>query len=150
KPARFLVTPPKGYYLQAAGVRQSFALSPDGERIAFTARDASGAFRVFLRELSEPEPRTVPDSEGAYSVVWSPDGQSLFFTAQDKLRRIALNNSVSQVVSAAAGPYLSSAIPFGAGRLLVSDSRNSGVIAPSGGPPRPIEQWYSWAQLLPG
>src|SRR5439155_9859713 len=41
KPALFLVSPPKGYYLQAAGVRQSFALSPDGERIAFTARDTS-------------------------------------------------------------------------------------------------------------
>ena len=81
KPARFLVSPPKGYYLEAGGVRQSFALSPDGERIAFTAKDASGEFRVFLRDFSEPESHPVADGEGGYSVVLSPDGQSLLFTS---------------------------------------------------------------------
>jgi Tol biopolymer transport system component/DNA-binding winged helix-turn-helix (wHTH) protein len=150
KPARLLVSPPKGYYLEAGGIRQSFALSPDGERIAFTARDATGAFRLFLRDFSEPESRPVPDGEGGYSAVWSPDGQSLLFTSQGKLRRIAVNGSVSQVVSESTGPYFSSAIPFGSRRLLVCDHRNCGVIPPSGGPPHPIEQWYSWAQLLPG
>jgi eukaryotic-like serine/threonine-protein kinase len=150
KPARFLVYPPKGYYLEAGGVRQSFALSPDGERIAFTAKDRSGGFRLFLRDLSEPEARPVTDGEGAYSVVWSPDGQSLFFTSQSKLRRIGVNASVSQLVSDSMGPYFSSAIPFGSGRLLVCSHRSCGVILPSGGPPRPIKQWYSWAQLLPG
>ena len=99
KAARFLVSPPKGYYLEAGGVRQSFALSPDGERIAFTAKDTSGAFRVFLRDFSEPESRPVADGEGGYSVVWSPDGQSLLFTSKGKLRRVGVNASVSQVVS---------------------------------------------------
>jgi eukaryotic-like serine/threonine-protein kinase len=147
--ARFLVSPPKGYYLEAGGVRQAFALSPDGERIAFTAKDTSGAFRVFLRDFSEAESHPVADGEGGYSVVWSPDGQSLLFTSKGKLRRVGINASVSQVVSDA-DPYLSSAIPFGSGRLLVSNHRNSGVIPSSGGPPRAIDQWYSWAQLLPG
>jgi DNA-binding winged helix-turn-helix (wHTH) protein len=98
KVARFLISPPKGYHLEAAGVRQSFALSPDGERIAFTAKDTSGAFRVFLRDFSEPESRPVADGEGGYSVVWSPDGQSLLFTSKGKLRRVGVNASVSQVV----------------------------------------------------
>ena len=62
---------------------------------------------------------------------------------------IGVNASVSQVVSDS-GPYFSSAIPFGSGRLLVSDHRNSGMIPSSGGPPHPIDQSYSWAQLLPG
>jgi eukaryotic-like serine/threonine-protein kinase len=150
KAARILVSPPKGYYLEAGGIRQSFALSPDGERIAFTAKDASGAFRLFLREFSEPESRPVADGEGGYSVVWSPDGQSLLFTSQGKLRRIGVNASVSQVVSESVGPYFSSAIPFGSGRLLVCDHRNCGLIPPTGGPPQAIDQWYSWAQLLPG
>jgi len=149
KAARFLISPPKGYYLEAAGVRQSFALSPDGERIAFTAKDSSGAFRVFLRDFSEPESRPVADSEGGYSVVWRPDGQSLLFTSKGKLRRVGVNASVSQVVSEF-GPYFSSAIPFGSGRLLVCNHKNCGVIPSSGGPPRAIDQWYSWAQLLPG
>ena len=149
KAARFLVSPPRGYYLEAGGIRQSFALSPDGERVAFTAKDTSGAFRVFLRDFSEPESRPLADGERGYSVIWSPDGQSLLFTSESKLRRIGLNASVSQVVSDST-PYISSAIPFGSGRLLVCNHRNCGVLPSSGGPAHAIDQWYSWAQLLPG
>jgi len=86
KSTQFLVFPPKGYYLEGGGVRQSFALSPDGGRIAFTAKDASGAFRLFLRDFSELESRPVADGDGAYSVVWGADGRTLLFTAKGKLR----------------------------------------------------------------
>jgi len=149
KATQFLIAPPSGYYLEGGGIRQSFALSPDGGRIAFTAKDASGAFRLFLREFSELESRPVPDGEGAYSVVWTPDGGSLLFTAKGKLRRIALNGSASQILSENV-PYFSAAIPFGPDLLLVSNHRNSGVMPSSGGTPRPIAHVYSWAQLLPG
>src|SRR4051794_5384708 len=99
RPSRLLITPPKDYYLEGGGIRQSFALSPDGERIAFTAKDASGAFRLFLREFSELESRPVVDGEGAYSVVWTPDGRMLLFTGKGKLRRIAVNAAASQILS---------------------------------------------------
>lgn len=143
------MSPPKGYYLEGGGIRQSFALSPDGGRIAFTAKDASGAFRLFLRDFSELESRPVADGEGAYSVVWTPDGRMLLFTAKGKLRRIALNAAASQILSDNI-PYFSSAIPFGPDRLLVSNHQNSGVIPSSGGTPHPIDRLYSWAQMLPG
>jgi DNA-binding winged helix-turn-helix (wHTH) protein len=139
KVSRILVSPPKRYYLEAGGIRQPFALSPDGERIAFTAKDASGAFRVFLRDFSEPESRPVADSEGGYSVFWSSDEQSLLFTAKGKLRRIDVNASVSQVVADSPDPYFSAAIPFGSSRLLVCNHRNCGLIASSGGPPQAID-----------
>src|SRR5207248_8227368 len=86
QPTRLLITPPAGYYLEGGGNRQSFALSPDGGRIAFTAKDASGSFRLFLRDFSELESRVVADGEGAYSVVWTHDGRMLLFTAKGKLR----------------------------------------------------------------
>lgn len=56
KATQFRVVPPQGYYLEGGGVRQSFALSPDGERLAFTAKDTSGAFQLFLRDFSELSP----------------------------------------------------------------------------------------------
>jgi eukaryotic-like serine/threonine-protein kinase len=149
KATQFLVTPPRGYYLEGGGIRQSFALSPDGGRIAFTAKDTSGSFRLFLRDFSELESRPVADGEEAYSVVWTPDGRMLLFTAKGKLRRIAVNAAASQILSADI-PYFSSAIPFGPDRLLVSNHRNSGVISSSGGTPHPIDRLYSCAQLLPG
>jgi Tol biopolymer transport system component/DNA-binding winged helix-turn-helix (wHTH) protein len=149
KATQFLVVPPPGYFLEGGGARQSFALSPDGGRLAFTAKDASGAFRLFLRDFSELESHPVSDGEGAYSVVWTPDGQTLLFTANGKLRRIALNVAASQILTEAS-PYFSSAIPFGPDRLLVSNHRNSAVISTSGGTPQPINRSYSWAQVLPG
>lgn len=148
KVMQFLITPPKGYYLEGGGIRQSFALSPDGERIAFTAKDESGAFRLFLREFSELESRPVVDGEGAYSVVWTSDGRTLLFAAKGKLRRITVNGAASQILSDVV-PYFTSAIPIGPDRLLVSSPRNSGVMPSSGGTPHPIDQVYSWAQLLP-
>ena len=149
KPTQFLVAAPKGYYLEGGGVRQSFALSPDGGRIAFTAKDASGAFRLFFRDFGELESRPVVDGEGAYSVVWTPDGKMLLFTAKGKLRRIAVNADASQILSSNV-PYFSSAIPFGRDRLLVSNHANSGAIPSSGGTPHPIDRLYSWGQILPG
>jgi len=149
RPTQLVILPPKGYYFEGGGIRQSFALSPDGQRIAFTAKDRSGAFRLFLRDFSELEPRPVADGEGAYSVVWTPDGRMLLFTAKGKLRRIAVNATASQVLSDGF-PYFSSAIPFGPDRILVSTPRNSGVIASSGGIPQPINRLYSWSQMLPG
>lgn len=148
KATQFLVVPPKGYFLEGGGLRQAFALSPDGGRIAFTAKDASGSFRLFLRDFSELESRSVADGDGAYSVVWYPDGHTLLFTAKGKLRRMAANAAASQILSDAV-PYFSSAIPFGPDRLLVSNHRNSGVISSSGGTPHPIDRLYSWAQPLP-
>jgi Tol biopolymer transport system component len=149
KPTQFLVLPPKGYFFEGGGIRQAFALSPDGRRIAFTAKDASGAFRLFLRDFSELDSRPVADGNGAYSVVWTPDGRNLLFSANGKLRRAAVNASASQILSEAA-PYFSSAIPFGPDRLLVSNHRSSGVMPSSGGVLQPIALPYSWAQMLPG
>jgi DNA-binding winged helix-turn-helix (wHTH) protein len=149
KATQFQVVPPQGYYLEGGGVRRSFTLSPDGSRLAFTAKDASGAFRLFLRDFSELESHPVPDGEGAYSVVWTPDGQTLMFTAKGKLRRIGVNATTSQILTDAI-PYFISAIPFGPDRLLVSNHRKSGVLPASGGKLQPIERAYSWAQELPG
>ena len=144
-----MVLPPKGYYLEGGGIRQAFALSPDGRRIAFTARDASGAFRLFLRDFTELESRPVADGDGAYSVVWTPDGLNLLFTARGKLRRVAVNASASQTLTEGV-PYFASAIPFGPDRLLISNHRNSGVMPSSGGTPQPTSLPYTWAQMLPG
>src|SRR5439155_10668400 len=81
EPARavkFAVRPPPGFALEGAASQQAFALSPDGGRLAFTAMDSSGSFSVFLRDFNSLEPRLVPGSDGAHTVFWPPDGQSLY------------------------------------------------------------------------
>jgi len=41
---RSSISPPNGFALEAGSSRQTFALSPDGSLLAFSAMDASGAF----------------------------------------------------------------------------------------------------------
>jgi serine/threonine protein kinase/Tol biopolymer transport system component len=66
-----------------------FALSPDGSTLAFIGRGADGQARLWLRPLETLVARPIAGSEGAqYNPFWSPDGRSVAFFAQGKLRKI--------------------------------------------------------------
>src|ERR1019366_1958213 len=58
------------------------AISPDGKRIAYSARESSkvSAFHVFVRELPSGKPRQLTQGEASdVAPVWSPDGGTLAF-----------------------------------------------------------------------
>jgi hypothetical protein len=76
----------------------STALSADGTQLAFIAnRDRMPV--VWVRGLSGVESRPLPGTEGASFPFWSPDGRSLGFFANDKLKRIDLAGGVPLVVA---------------------------------------------------
>jgi len=63
----------------------TFALSPDGRRVAITGDTAESATpsssfvdSAWVRSLASSEWRAVPDSAGAQTVVFSPDSEDLF------------------------------------------------------------------------
>ncbi|HEY3177093.1 MAG TPA: protein kinase [Candidatus Polarisedimenticolia bacterium] len=89
-PIRFLLSPPTGRQFFNPVEINSMALSPDGSQIAFVASDPTDGTRVWLRPLSAVEARPLEGTEGAVSVFWSPDGQSMAFFAGDKLKRLDL------------------------------------------------------------
>jgi hypothetical protein len=70
---RFSVMPPNGYALEGGSSHQTFALSPDGTRLAFTAMNASGIFETFVRDLdsmdSSPLPGP-PDKAAHFKLLW--------------------------------------------------------------------------------
>ncbi len=69
----------------------SLAMAPDGRRIAWVV--VEGARRtIHVRELDELASRPLPDTDGASRPVFSPDGRSIAFYAQGKLRRIDLGS----------------------------------------------------------
>jgi Tol biopolymer transport system component/DNA-binding winged helix-turn-helix (wHTH) protein len=146
-PLRFKVQPPAGYVLQSASSRQSFALSPDGTRLAFTALDASGAFRVFLRQFNRLDSEPLADSVGSYTLFWASDGRSLYFTARGTLRRSTLQGDSQQVICDAPAIMFSGA-SFAPDRLLLSGRTANFVVSASGGTPRRIKELYSWPQTL--
>jgi eukaryotic-like serine/threonine-protein kinase len=145
---RFAVYPPKGFALEGAASRQSFALSPDGSRLAFTAMDSSGAFSVFLRNLSSIQPQLLTGSEGAHTVFWSPDSQSLYFTAQGKLWRTNLQDGARVLISESPS-FLFSGAWLDSNRILADSFRASYLVSPSGGALRPLKDIYWWPQRLP-
>jgi eukaryotic-like serine/threonine-protein kinase len=76
----------------------SFALSPDGRRIAYVA-SGDGPSRLWVRSLNSTSAQPLPGTEGALSPFWSPDGRSLGFFADFKLKRIDLGGAQPQTLA---------------------------------------------------
>jgi serine/threonine protein kinase len=68
------------------GSRNVPAVSPNGQNIAFLAKDAEGD-KLWVRDLSTVQPRAIPHTNGAIRPFWSPDGQWIaYFVNQGEQR----------------------------------------------------------------
>jgi serine/threonine protein kinase len=76
----------------------SLAISPDGHMIVFAAT-VGGENRLWLRPLSSGPARQLAGTDNAYLPFWSPDGRSIAFFADGKLKRIGLDGGVPQVLA---------------------------------------------------
>ncbi|HEX4914833.1 MAG TPA: hypothetical protein VFV51_12790 [Vicinamibacterales bacterium] len=79
-------------------------VSPDGQRICWVGKIASGSSQLFVRHLSSPEATPIPGSEGARHPFWSPDGRHIGFFARRKLQRISIEGGVPIVLAEAPDP----------------------------------------------
>ena len=80
----------------------SFAISPDGRRLAFVA-DHDGRPTLWVRALDTATARALPGTEGARRPFWSPDSRSIGFFVNSELRRIDSRGGSPQTVAAALG-----------------------------------------------
>jgi eukaryotic-like serine/threonine-protein kinase len=147
QPLQFSISPPDGYALEAGSSRQTFALSPDGARLAFSAMDASGTFQTFIRDLDSHESRPLPNSIGSYTVFWAPDGRSLFMTKRGSLQRTSLEGDSYQVICDTPPIMLTAALL--ATNLLISGRSTNFMVPVSGGTPQAMKELYPWPQVLP-
>ncbi|PYR73808.1 MAG: hypothetical protein DMF87_24655 [Acidobacteria bacterium] len=106
------------------GPAEMLTLSPDGRHLAFVAPNG-GANQIWIRPMSALESRPLAGTNGATYPFWSPDGVSLGYFAQGKLKKIAIEGGLPQTVCEA---------PSGRGGTW---NRN-GVILFSAGPRNPI------------
>ena len=65
----------------------SLAISPDGEHVVFVASDG-GQPRLWVRPLKTTTARALTGTEHASLPFWSPDGRSIGFFADNRVRRM--------------------------------------------------------------
>jgi eukaryotic-like serine/threonine-protein kinase len=146
------VLPPSG--LVSAG---PIDLSADGRRIAFTATGADGQTRLYVRSLDRLEPTALPGTEGADAPFFSPDGRSVGFFAEKKLKRIDLAGGSPRELASAPEHRGGS---WGLQGVIVFAPEGGGPIlriAASGGDPAPAttidastqETSHRWPRFLP-
>ncbi len=131
-------------------------LSPDGNRLAFTARGADGKQFLWVRSLDETTEEPLAGTEGATFPFWSPDGRSLGFFASGKLNRIEASGgpplALCDAVSGRGGTW-------GADGTILFSLLSGPIfrVPASGGRPQPVTKLpeslgqfsHRWPQLLP-
>jgi Tol biopolymer transport system component len=81
----------------------SLAVSPEGRRIVFVA-NAEGPSRLWIRPIDEEAPRPLPGTDGASLPFWAPDGGSIGFFADGRVKRIDLDTGLIRPISTALVP----------------------------------------------
>ncbi len=75
-----------------------FALSADGSKLTFAARNTSGVRQIWVRRLDADTAHPIPGTEGALYPFWSPDGANIGFFADGKLRRVGEDGARLQTI----------------------------------------------------
>jgi serine/threonine-protein kinase len=131
-------------------------VSPDGSQLAYVTRGSRA--RLYVRRLDRLIPTEVPESDGALSPFFSPDGKWIAFFSRGKLRKAPVSGGAPSTICAAplprGGAWLS------ADTIVFAPQTTGGLsaVAASGGEPRSLtkadvaarERSHRWPAALPG
>jgi Serine/threonine protein kinase len=152
-----IAMPPHGSFEQFGQA----VLSQDGKAIVFIANpggSAAGSKSVrtlWVRELDRSEPRQLSGTDEALEPFWSPDGKSVGFFAQGKLKRIAIAGGPPQMICDAPMAWGGA---WNRDGVIIFNGESVGPlyrVDASGGTPRPFthlgphEEAHRWPFFLP-
>jgi eukaryotic-like serine/threonine-protein kinase len=134
-------------------------LAPDGKRFLFPGLTPDGRTVLWIRTLDSPTARPLPgtENEGYPAIFWSPDGQSVGFFADAKLKKIDISGGPAHALADAPDP---GAGTWSRDGIIVFSPRTGGPlfrVAASGGPATPLfeldrsrqELSHNWPHFLP-
>jgi eukaryotic-like serine/threonine-protein kinase len=102
--ARFLVLPPEKHAFSAGGRQATTAaISPDGHRLAFVARDPAGRNLLWIRAIDSLTAQPLAGTEGAAFPFWSPDSRFVGLFSNGKLVKIDVTGGPPQTVCMCSG-----------------------------------------------
>lgn len=135
-----------------------FALSPDGSQIVFVALVPGKPQQLYLRPFDQQSGTAIPGTENATQPFFSPDGQSVGFFAQGKLRKVSLHGGPAVQLGEAPVPH--GATWTADDTIIFAPNFGSGLvrIPATGGTPQILTQpnqkeqeiSHRWPQVLPG
>jgi serine/threonine protein kinase len=96
-PVRFLIQPPENNDWGDAVNNQTFAISPEGGRLAFIGRAVDQA-QIWIRSLDSLQARPLAATQGAYSLFWAGDSRSIIFFADGKLKKAPIAGGPTQTL----------------------------------------------------
>ncbi|MCI0491252.1 MAG: winged helix-turn-helix domain-containing protein [Blastocatellia bacterium] len=137
---------------------QSLALSPDGRRLVYVARN-EGRYQLYERWLDQPNPAPIPGTEGGYGPFFSPDGQWLGFYSGGSLKKVALDGGTPVTIASCCTDALGA--HWGPDGTIVFARRffdGLSRVPASGGRPEELtrldldrgERSHFWPEILPG
>jgi Tol biopolymer transport system component len=118
------------------GAGSPIAFAPDGTRLAFLGRDSLGVQSLYVRALDQQAPVLVPGTRGALVPFFSPDGLSLGFWLEGRLRKVAVSGGPASTICEIGYPTGAS---WGSdGFIVLGDQGRLVRVSASGGTPEPI------------
>ena len=98
RPTRVSVVAPPGTTFTQRDITEhpQFALSPQGDRLALVASVPGERPRIWIRSFETGVAQPIAGTEGANGLFWSPDGRSLGFQAEGKLKIASLDGAAPQ------------------------------------------------------
>ena len=142
-----LATPPHSTF------PASVTISPDGQRVAFTAATSEGKRLLWVRPLDSLIAQPLAATEGARSPFWSPDSRFIGYFANHKLLKIEASGGRPQTLCDA--PENGGGAWSREGIILVAGQQGLYRISSGGGTPElatkvaPKEEAHRWPSFLP-
>ena len=133
-------------------------LSPDGMRMASGGFGSDGIKRVYVRELAQFSYFPIPGTEGLGNhVEFSPDGQSIAFSGQGRLRTVPVTGGPPVTLVLESVPDTDAGIAWGPDGMIYFRKSGQGMwrVPESGGDQEELttlsteERGHSWPDALP-
>ncbi|MCY7375506.1 MAG: protein kinase [Pyrinomonadaceae bacterium] len=114
-------------------------ISPDGEKIAFTAFGADGKSKLYIRRLDSAEAKQLPGADNPVEPFWSPDSRSIAYGSNGKLKRSDISSGGNPQILCDAARAVGGSWNKDDTIIFVPDYRTTlSKVSAQGGEPQPV------------
>jgi serine/threonine protein kinase/Tol biopolymer transport system component len=138
----------------------SVSVSPDGRKLVFTAPGKNG---LWIRSFDALDWRPLPDTEGALSAFWSPDGRYLAFAVNNQIKKLDTTAGPSETLCTVPTDVRGGSGTWNLDGVIVFGSWGGGnggplwKVSKAGGTAAPVTQvdaargefYHTWPTFLP-